>query len=162
MYKLLIEVKCTALAIVFYLIISWEERCDDLVIRLGAVWKYCKLDRWQKDSLAMLHYSYSVLVSLQHLCLFRVKTKALDQHLAWLFAADLSKTRFLTWEGLTFISMLEITMLSFCNKRGVQARHSAPLSSKCQRNPTAAWFLCTPHRSWNENAGGGAQSQFAS
>lgn len=90
------------------------------------------------------------------------KTKALGQDLAWLFVAGLSKTRFLTWEGLTFISTLGITTLSLRNKPEMQAGHSAPLSSKCQRNPNAAWFLCTPHRSWNENVGGGAQSWFAS
>lgn len=65
-------------------------------------------------------------------------------------------------QGFTFFSILETTRLSFCNKPEVQAGHAAPLSSKWQRSPTAAWFLCTPHRSWNENVGGGAQSQFSS
>lgn len=68
----------------------------------------------------MLHYSYCVLIrnTFAHHVL---KAKAVDQYLAWLFAANLANPQFLTWGILTFISILEITVLSFQSKQWMQA-----------------------------------------
>lgn len=66
----------------------------------------------------MLYYSYCALLfnTFAH-C--RLKTKGVDQSLAWLFAVDLSHTEFLMWGNLTFSSILEIQiipMLFYHNK----------------------------------------------